>query len=113
MTLVELFADYIENRKDLREYVEKRKELNERGEFNDTKLITAQENLERLKKENLKTYEQMYMILDKIIKSDTGYYVEYHINFIKAILKLYRGHATPEDVCNAYAKEIKHRYRDA
>ncbi len=113
MTLVELFTNYIVNRKDLRDYVDERKTLNERGEFNDIKLITAQENLERLKKEDLMTYEQMYMILDKIIKADRGHYVEYSINFIKAILKMYRGHATPEDVCKEYAKELTHRYNDA
>ncbi|WP_373070810.1 hypothetical protein [Sulfurimonas sp.] len=113
MTLVELFTDYIVNRKDLKDYVEERKTRNERGEFNDTKLLTAQENLDRLKKEDLKTYEQMYMILDKIMKADRGHYVEYSINFTKAILKMYRGHATPEDVCKEYAKELNHRYHDA
>jgi len=113
MTLIELFSDYIVNRKDLKEYVQKRKYLNERGEFNDIKLTTAQENLDKLKKEDLKTYEHMYMILDKIIKADRGHYVEYPINFIKAILKMYRGHATPQDVCSEYAKELTHRYHDA
>jgi hypothetical protein len=113
MTLVELFTDYIVNRKDLRDYVEQRKKLNERGEFNDTKLITAQENLDRLKREDLKTYEQMYMILDKIIKEDRGYYVEYCIDFTKAILKMYTSSATPQDICKNYANELKHRYHDA
>lgn len=113
MTLIELYTDYIVNRKDLREYVETRKQRNERGEFNDTKLLLAQDNLERLKKEDLKTYEQMYMILNKIIKSDYGHYVEYSIDFTKAILKLYRGHASPQDVCEEYARELKHRYSDA
>lgn len=113
MTLVELFTDYIVNRKDLRKYVEERKTLNERGEFNDTKLITAQENLEKLKKDDLKTYEQMYMILDKIIKDDRGHYVEYSIDFTKAILKMYNGHSTPKEVCEEYQKELTHRYNDA
>ena len=46
--------------------------------------------------EDLKTYEQMYMVLDKVIKADRGHSVEYPINFIKAVLRMYRGHATPE-----------------
>jgi hypothetical protein len=26
---------------------------------------------------------------------------------------MYRGHATPEDICKEYARELKHRYNDA
>ena len=32
--LIDVFTDFIRNKKDLREYVEKRKRINERGEFN-------------------------------------------------------------------------------
>ncbi len=113
MTLVELFTDYIVNRKDLRDYVQERKKLNERGEFNDAKLIKAQENLDRLKKEDLKTYEQMYMILDKIIKADKGYFVEYCIDFTKATLKMYSSNATPQEICKDYANDLNHRYSGA
>ena len=51
MSLIELFTDYVLNRKNLKEYVELRKTIHERGEFNDSKLIQAEENLQRLKSE--------------------------------------------------------------
>lgn len=54
MSLIETFTDYVLNRKSLKEYVEVRKTINERGEFNDAKLIQAEENLQRLKKKNPK-----------------------------------------------------------
>ena len=41
MRLIDLFSDYIRNKKDLLEYIEKRKDINERGEFNDEKLRLA------------------------------------------------------------------------
>jgi predicted nuclease with TOPRIM domain len=113
MSLIEVFTDHIRNRKSLKDYVEVRKTLNERGEFNDSKLIQAEENLQRLKKENLEIYERMYDILEEVYRRDRGHHVEYPINFTQEVLKMYDGSSTPEQVCEGYERVLNHRYRDA
>lgn len=110
MTLIELFTDYVVNRKSLKEYVEIRKNLHERGEFNDKKLIQAEENLQRLKREDPEIYERMYKILDDIIKNDTGDTVEYPINFVREVLKLYEGGVPAEKVCEEYRRCLEHHF---
>ena len=96
MTLIEIFTDYVINKKSLIEYVELRKTLNERGEFNDATLILAQENLDRIAKEDPETLNEMYAILFEIIKLDRGHFVEYPLDFIREILKLYKNNTTPK-----------------
>lgn len=113
MTLIEIFTDYVVNRKSLKEYVEARKQINQRGEFNDAKLIRAEENLQRLKKEEPELYEQMYAILDEVIRRDTGHTLEYPIDFIREVLKLYQGHLTPEQIYHEYRRVLTHHYRGA
>lgn len=113
MSLIELFTDHIRNRKSLKDYVELRKTLNERGEFNDSKLLQAEANLQRLKKEKPEIYEKMYEILEEICRLDRGHRVEYPINFTQEVLKMYDGRMTPEQVCEGYERVLHHRYRDA
>ncbi len=111
MGLIEIFTDYVLNRKSLIEYVEVRKTIHERGEFNDAKLIRAEENLQRLKKEHPEVYEEMYAILDEVIRRDLGHRVEYPLDFIRQILRLYSGSVTPETVCSEYRKILDHKYQ--
>jgi len=113
MTLIEIFTDYVVNRKSLKEYVEVRKNLNERGEFNDTKLIQAEENLQRLKQEDPEIYESMYETLDEIFKRDEGDIVEYPINFIREILKLYKGDMTAKKLYQEYRRSLDHHFHGA
>ncbi len=114
MLLIELFSDYIFNRKDLREYVQVRKDINERGEFNDQMLVRAQENLERLKKEDSEVLELMYKTLDKYVKDNRDIPVEYPINFTRAILTLYKGNGkTPRKVYENYNNGLNHHSHDA
>ena len=110
MTLIEIFTDHVVNRKSLKDYVEIRKGLHERGEFNDTKLIQAEENLQRLKQEDPQIYEQMYATLDEIFRRDTGDIVEYPINFIREILKLYKGDMSAKKVCEEYRRSLEHHF---
>ncbi len=110
MTLIEIFTDHVVNRKSLKDYVEIRKGLNERGEFNDKKLIQAEENLQRLKKEDPETYEQMYQILGDIIKRDTGNVIEYPINFVREVLKIGQNGMTGKQVCEEYRRRLDHYF---
>ena len=110
MTLIEIFTDHVVNRKSLKDYVEIRKGLHERGEFNDAKLIQAEENLQRLKQEDPEIYELMYATLDEIFKRDTGDIVEYPINFIREILKLYTGGMTAKKVYEEYRRSLDHHF---
>ena len=88
MTLIELFTDYIRNKKNLKEYVEERKNFSTKGEFPDETLIHAEEYLQRLKKEHPDIYEGMYRTLECYYAEDNGHYVEYPLNFIRQILQI-------------------------
>ncbi|MGB5966091.1 MAG: hypothetical protein WBF77_06905 [Sulfurimonadaceae bacterium] len=110
MSLIEIFTDHVVNRKSLKEYVEIRKGLHERGEFNDKKLIQAEENLQRLKQEDKETYEQMYTTLADIFKQDTGDIVEYPINFIREVLKIGQNGMTAKKVCEEYKRSLDHHF---
>lgn len=112
MSLIEIFTDYVLNRKSLKEYVEIRKTINERGEFNDTKLIQAQENLERLKTEEPEIYEAMYATLAKIYARNAGLTVEYPIEFTRQILKMYKTSLTPAQVYEEYKRVLEHYHHD-
>ncbi len=111
MILIELFTDYVVHRKSLKEYVEVRKTINERGEFNDAKLIQAQEHLDKLKVETPQIYEKMYDVLNEIIKRDAGHKVEYPLDFVRAILHMYKNHKTPESIYEEYKSILEHEFQ--
>ncbi|WP_304544869.1 hypothetical protein [Sulfurimonas microaerophilic] len=110
MLLIEIFTDYIRNKKDLREYVERRKDINERGEFNDAKLIQIQENLERLKSENPEIYNKMYDVLEEIIEQDKGQFVDYSLDFAREVLKMFKNQSL-ESIYEEYRDTLKHKYQ--
>ena len=112
MTLIELFTDYIRNQKSLKEYVEKRKEINTRGEFNNQTLIQAQEDLDRLKKEDPEIYDLMYETLEKYYEGNTGLTIEYPIDFVRQILKIYQNGIPAKKVYECYKKGLVHKCRD-
>lgn len=112
MSLIELFTDYILNRKSLKEYVEIRKTIHERGEFNDAKLIQAEENLQRLKIEEPEIYEGMYETLAKIYARNAGLSIEYPVDFIREILKMYKNSHTPAQVYEEYKRVLDHYHHD-
>ncbi len=112
MSLIETFTDYVLNRKNLKEYVEVRRTINERGEFNDAKLIQAQENLERLKAEEPEIYEGMYATLAKIYARNAGLTIEYPLDFIRQILKMYKSSLTPAQVYEEYKRVLEHYHHD-
>ncbi|KFN39297.1 MAG: hypothetical protein JU82_07720 [Sulfuricurvum sp. MLSB] len=112
MSLIEIFTDYVLNRKSLIEYVDVRKTIHERGEFNDAKLIQAEENLQRLKTEEPEIYEGMYETLARIYARNTGLSVEYPIDFIRQILKMYRGSLSPRQVYEEYKRMLEHYHHD-
>ncbi|HLD23970.1 MAG TPA: hypothetical protein VJA83_08495 [Sulfuricurvum sp.] len=112
MSLIETFTDYVLNRKSLKEYVEVRKTINERGEFNDAKLIQAEENLERLKNEDPEVYEGMYETLAKVYARNAGLSIEYPIDFIRQILKMYKDSHTPKQVYEEYKRVLEHYHHD-
>ena len=113
MQLIEVFTDYVVNKKSLKEYVEYRKTTHERGEFNDEKLLQAEENLQRLKKEDSELYELMYETLNEYFKQDSGYTVEYPINFIRNVLKMYDKNTSLQKVYQDYKDGLQHKERDA
>ena len=113
MTLIEIFTEHVVNRKSLKDYVEVRKGLNERGEFNDTSLIQAENNLQRLKQGDKEIYEKMYATLAEVMKRDTGHSVEYAIDFVREILKIYQGGISAKKVCDEYERVLEHHFRDA
>eukprot|EP01156_Anaeramoeba_ignava_P016191 Anaeramoba_ignava/a619315_14.p1 GENE.a619315_14~~a619315_14.p1 ORF type:complete len:116 (-),score=3.60 a619315_14:161-508(-) len=113
MRLIDLFSDYIRNKKDLLEYIEKRKDINERGEFNDENLRKAAQKLQRLKEESPQIYEGMHETLEEYYKRDEGHYVEYPINFLRQILMMFENHVTVEQVYESYKKGLDHHCRDA
>ncbi|MDD2830457.1 MAG: hypothetical protein PHW18_12860 [Sulfuricurvum sp.] len=112
MSLIETFTDYVLNRKSLKEYVEVRKTINERGEFNDEKLIQAEENLQRLKNENPEVYEGMYETLARIYAQNAGLTVEYPLDFIRQVLKMYQDSHTPKQICQEYRRMLEHYHHD-
>ncbi|MFA5215853.1 hypothetical protein [Sulfuricurvum sp.] len=112
MSLIELFTDYVLNRKSLKEYVELRKTIHERGEFNDAKLIQAEENLQRLKQEEPAIYEGMYDTLAKIYTKNAGLSIEYPLDFIRQILKMYKNSLTPAQVYEEYKRVLEHYHHD-
>ena len=112
MLLIELFTDYVFNKKDLVEYVELRKSINERGEFNDGLLIQAAKNLEHLKVENHQVYKEMYETLDKYVKANKGFTMEYPINFIRQILKLDKNGYSAKKMLEDYKNELKHYHHN-
>ncbi|MDD5051611.1 MAG: hypothetical protein PHO27_02630 [Sulfuricurvum sp.] len=112
MSLIETFTDYVLNRKSLKDYVEERKTINERGEFNDTKLIQAQENLDRLKAEDSEVYEGMYETLAKIYARNAGLSIEYPLDFIRQILRMYKTSLTPAQVYEEYKRVLEHYHHD-
>lgn len=108
--LIDIFTDYIRNKKDLREYIEVRKTVNERGEFNDQKLIRIQENLERLQKENPEIYNKMYEVLEEVFKQDKGNYIEYSLDFAREILEMFKSRSL-ESIYENYKAVLKHKYQ--
>lgn len=113
MSLIEIFTDHILNKKSLKDYVQIRKSLNERGEFNDGELIQAEENLQRLKRNDPIIYKKMYELLAEIFTCDVGHKVEYPINFIREVLRMYEPHTPPKKVYEEYKQVLEHRFCDA
>ncbi|WP_295056310.1 hypothetical protein [Sulfuricurvum sp.] len=112
MSLIEIFTDYILTKKSLIEYVEIRKTINERGEFNDSSLIKAEENLQRLKHEEPDIHEGMYTTLAKIYERNIGLTIEYPIEFIRQILRMYSSSLTPTQVYEEYNRVLEHYHHD-
>lgn len=112
MSLIEIFGDYVFNKKDLREYVQKRAELNERGEFNDETLILAQENLERLEREDPEIYNAMYETLREYKRLRYNQPLEYPIDFIRIVSRLYKQRFTPEKMYANYRGGLNHHTCD-
>ena len=113
MTLIELFTDYVRNKKSLKIYVKERKNYHTRGEFNDQTLLYAEECLQRLKMEEPEIYDLMYETLEQYYEEDCGHYVEYPINFIRQILQICQNHIPAQKVYDTYRKGLKHQYCDA
>lgn len=113
MLLIEIFTDYILNRKSLKDYVEVRKTIKTRGEFNDASLIQAEENLQRLKREEPEIYEGMYETLNAIYKRNAGLSIEYPLDFTRQILRMYTGSLTPRQVYEEYKRVLEHYHHDA
>ncbi len=113
MLLIEIFTDTILHKKSLKDYVKIRKKNNQRGEFNDASLIRAEENIQRLKKENPEIHDAMYKTLAKIYERNIGLTLEYPIDFIRQILKMYSGSLTPCQVYEEYQQVLNHYHHDA
>ncbi|MDD3500429.1 MAG: hypothetical protein WC163_10670 [Sulfurovum sp.] len=113
MTLIELFSDYVRNKKSLKLYIQERKNYYTRGEFSDQTLIEAEESLQRLKQEDPEIYALMYETLEQYYEEDCGHYVEYPLNFIRQILRIYRNHIPARKVYENYREGLKHHYCDA
>lgn len=112
MSLIEIFTDYVLNKKSLIDYVELRKKINERGEFNDASLINAEETLKKLQKENPEVHTGMYETLAKIYERNSGFSVEYPIEFIRQILRMYTDSLTPYQVYEEYQRVLEHYHHD-
>ena len=109
--LIDIFADYIRNKKDLRDYVELRKTINERGEFNNSQLIQIQENLEKLKKEHSEMLTKMYEVLEEIYQKDEGNYIDYPLDFARIILHIFDNNQSLDEIYTTYKAVLKHRYQ--
>lgn len=112
MSLIEIFTDYIINKKSLIEYVELRREINERGEFNDTLLLEAEEILKNLQIEYPEIYTGMYETLAKIYEQNSGFSVEYPIEFIRQILRMTTCSLTPHQIYEEYQRVLEHYHHD-
>ena len=113
MLLIEIFTDYVLNKKSLKDYVEIRKTINTRGEFNNASLIQAEENLQRLRREDPILYESMYETLAEIYKRNAGLSIEYPLDFVRQILKMYQGSLSPQQVYEEYKRILDHYHHDA
>lgn len=113
MSLIEIFTDYVLNQKSLIEYVEVRKKIHERGEFNDSSLMKAEENLKRLQKDYPDVHVGMYETLEKIYAQNVGFSVEYPIDFIRQILKMFNTSLTPYEIHQEYQRVLDHYHHDA
>ena len=113
MNHFELFVDYVCNKKDIRQYVVERKKFKTRGEFTDATLIRSQEYLERMEKESPEIYQKMYETLDKYFAQDTGHRIEYPINFIYEVLKIYDKNIPAEKICKKYIAGLDHKCLDS
>ncbi len=113
MLLIEIFTDYVLNKKSLKDYVEIRKTINTRGEFNNASLIQAEENLQRLRREDPEVYAGMYETLAEIYKRNAGLSIEYPLDFVRQILKMYQGSLSPQQVYEEYKRILDHYHHDA
>jgi hypothetical protein len=113
MTLIEVFSDYIRNKKSLKEYIEVRKTINERGEFNDNTLLEVQEYLDKLKEDDPEVYDLMYCTLEQYYREDKGHIIDYPLNFVRQILKIYRHNIPTKKVYEGYLEGLNHPCRDA
>lgn len=112
MSLIEIFTDYVLNKKSLIEYVELRKKINERGEFNDALLIKAEEILKKLQIEHPEIHTGMYETLAKIYEQNSGFSVEYPIEFIRQILRMSTDSITPHQIYEEYQRVLEHYHHD-
>lgn len=112
MSLIEIFTDHVLNKKSLKDYVEIRKTIHERGEFNDASLIRAEENLQRLKREEPEIYAHMYETLRKIYKRNSGLFIEYPLDFVRQILKMYKNSLSVQQVYEEYTRTLDHYHHD-
>ncbi len=113
MLLIEAFTDHILNKKSLKDYVQYRKSTAERGEFNDAKLLQAEENLQRLKEEAPEVYNEMYKTLTEIYKRNRGLPVEYPLDFVRQILRMYKNTLSVEEISEEYKRILDHYHHDA
>ena len=108
--LIDIFTDFIRNRKDLREYVALRKTIHERGEFNDATLMKIQENIERLKAEDPDVYAKMYEVLERVFENDAGQSVDYPLNFAREMFKMFQNRL-PQEIYEEYKAVLEHKYQ--
>jgi len=55
----------------------------------------------------------MHKTLEEYYKRDEGHYVEYPINFIRQILKMYTNDTKPQRVYECYVQGLDHPCMDA
>ncbi len=113
MLRIEIFTDYVKRQKSLKEYIEIRRRINEQGEFDDASLIRAEENLRRLQREEPKVYKGMYAALEELYERNIGLTIEYPIDFIRQILKMYcSNNLTPLQIYEEYKRLLDHYHHD-
>lgn len=108
MLRIEIFTDYVKHRKSLKEYIAIRKMIHEQGEFDDASLIKAEENLLRLQREEPDVYDGMYATLEELYERNIGLTIEYPIEFIRQILKMYCNTLTPVQIYEEYKRVLDH-----